>query len=321
MRMVRYAVCLHILFLFLSCSTDEKETGPALPQTITLNGKQQRDTVFLQYDIPEKTIRAQRSGKLERLVEGPVFKKNNLLVQFDDYDAFVELSGEKEALKEDLVNHIDNIPANLQPIEKKWRDFSNKLTPDKMVPPLPAFEYKEEAEFLEDVRIAENYNALHKKELAIQTYFQLSTEDGFITRAHAHTDQYVKKNQALLSYHPKRIQVTAEAAFPLSKPIRKQITTDLLVRMPVENPKPVHTEASKVIYQLTATQKLDPRICPKYVIINHDQHVFRVPEEFVGKDKKVIILTNNGTVKQAVYARNGMYLVYSREKSIRIKRP
>lgn len=322
MRIDRYAVFLPILFMLFSCSSEDgKETGPSLPQTLTLNGKQQRDTVFLHFDIPEKIVRAQRSGKLERLIEDPAFKKNNLLVQFDDYDAFVELSGEKEALKEDLANHISNLPKNLQPVEKKWRDFSNKLTPDNVMPALPAFEYKEEAEFLEDVRIREKYDALHKKELAIQHYFQLSTEDGFITKAHAHTDQYVKKNQALLSYHPKKITVTAEAAFPLSRSIRKQITMNLMIRIPVEQLKTGEHSASKAVYQLTLNQKLDPKICPKYVIINQDQHVFLVPKEFVGKDKKVIVLKENGTAKQTVYFRNGRNLVYSKEKSIRVQRP
>lgn len=322
MKIVRYAVFLQILFTLFSCSSgDEKETEPTLPQSITLNGKQQRDTVFLHFDIPEKTIRAQRSGKLERLVEDPAFRKDNLLVQFDDYDAFVELSGEKEALKEDLTNHMNNIPPNLKPVEKKWRDFSGKLTPDKMMPALPVFEYKEEAAFLEDIRIREKYDALHQKELAIQNYFQLSSEDGFITKAHAHTDQYVKKNQPLLSYHPKQIKVTAEALFPFSKSIRKQITTDLLVRLPVEKAKTLHTSSSKTVYLLTLNQKLDPQICPKYVIINQDRNAFRVPKDFVGKDKKVRILTENGIVKQAVYRKNSEYVVYSKENPIRVQRP
>ncbi|MNK01967.1 hypothetical protein D3C87_197830 [compost metagenome] len=322
MEIARYAVFLQILFILFSCSSEDGDkTGPALPQSITLNGKQQRDTVFLYFDIPEKTIRAQRSGKLERLVEDPAFKKNNLLVQFDDYDAFVELSGEKEALKEDLVNYLSNLPKNLQPVEKKWRDFSNKLTPDKLIPAFPPVEFKEEAAFLDELRIREKYEAIHKKELGIQNYFQLGTEDGFITKAHAHTDEYVKKNKPLLSYHPKKIKVTAEASFPFSKSIRKQITTDLLVRMPVEQAKPIQTSSSKDVYQLTLNQKLDPQICPEYVIINQDQHVFRIPKEFVGKDQKAAILKENGIVKQMVYYKNGEYFVYSKKKSIRVQRP
>nr|WP_294860302.1 hypothetical protein [uncultured Fluviicola sp.] len=320
MKAFRYVAFLPILFILFSCSgEDEKNLNDNSDNTIVLIGKQQRDTVFLDFSIPEKIIRAQRTGKLERLVENPEFKKNSLLVQFDNYDTFVELSGEKEGLKEDLTNLIDKFPKSLSPVEKKWRDFANKLVPDKVMPPFPTYEYKEEAGLIEDWKIEEKYKAIQKKELSIQNYFQLSKEDGFIIRVYAHTDDYVKKNSPLIAYHPKKIKVTANASFPLSRRIIGQIKTDLLVRIPVDQVTRTNFSSTKITYSLTLTQQLNPKICPKYVIINQEQNVFHVPEDFVGKDKKVKVVGESRPYQ--AYSKNGDYLIYSDATSLKIQRP
>lgn len=319
MKVVRFLVFLPILFV-LSCSGESDQNGiDSSDKTLTLSGKQQRDTVFLNFKIPEKIIRAKRTGKLERLVENPTFKKNGLLVQFDNYDAFVELSGEKEALKEDLTNQLNNrLPESLKPIEKKWRDFAGKLTPDKIMPEFPALEYKEEAAFIEEAMIREKYDKIQKKEAAVQNYFQLGPEDGFILKTYAHTDEYVKKNQPLISYHPKKIKVSAEAAFPLSKSIAKQIKSDFLIRIPVDQVKVISKSETVINYSLTLNQKLDPKICPKYVIINQDKNVFRIPKEFVGKDRKVIV--SGEKEKAQAYYKNGQYVIYSEKPTLKIQK-
>jgi hypothetical protein len=320
MKVIPFVFFLPVLSFLLSCSDDdEKSSNDDSNKIITLNGTQQRDTVFLTFNIPEKIIRAQRTGKLERLVERPEFKKNSLLVQFDDYDAFVELSGEKETLKEDLTDQLNNLPKALLPVEKKWRDFAGKLTPDKMTPGFPALEYKEEAAFLEEAKIEEKYRAIQQKEQALQNYFQLSTEDGFIVKAYAHTDEYVKKNKPLISYHPKKIKVRAVASFPLSKSIARQIKADLLVRVPVSQVKKVRISPTKITYTLTLNQKLDPEICPKYVIVNQDQNAFHVPKEFIGKGQKVSVIGKKDPFQ--AYHRNGKYLIYSDQSSLKIQRP
>lgn len=319
MKGFRVVVFLPILFVQFSCSSENDDNSTnSSDQIITLSGKQQRDTVFLSFIIPEKIIRAQRTGKLERLVENPEFKKNSLLVQFDNYDAFVGLSGEKEALKEDLTNQLDNLPKSLQPIEKKWRDFASKLTPDKMTPPFPSLEYKEEAGFIEEAKIPEKYQSIQKKEAAVQNYFQLSPEDGFIIKAYAHTDEYVTKNKPLISYHPKKIKVTAEAAFPLTKSIAKQIKTNLSVRIPVDEIKTIRKSPQEITYSITLNQKLDRKVCPKYVIINQDQNVFRVPKEFVGKGKKVIVSGEKKPLE--AYYKNGEYFIYSEKSTLKIQK-
>lgn len=319
MKIVPFVVFLSLLFIQASCSdVPEKSLNDSSQKTITLSGQQQRDTVFLTFSIPEKTIRAKRSGKLERLVENPEFKKNSLLVQFDDYDAFVELSGEKEALKEDLTNVINAFPQSLKPIEKKWRDFANKLTPDKITPAFPPLEYKEEAGVIEEAKIEEKYQAIQKKEAAVQNYFQLSPEDGFIIKAHAHTDDYVKKGSPLISYHPKKVKVRAEAVFPLTKSIVKQIKTNLSIRIPIDAIKTIRTSAGKITSLLTLNQRLDPKICPKYVIINQDQNVFHIPKEFVRKNKKVAVAGEK--TLQTAYYKNGEYLVYSDKPSLTVQR-
>ncbi len=319
MKIIPFVVFLSLLSIQASCSdAPEKNVNDASQKTITLSGKQQRDTVFLTFSIPEKTIRAKRTGKLERLVERPEFKKNSLLVQFDDYDAFVELSGEKEALKEDLTNVINTFSPSLKPIEKKWRDFANKLTPDKITPAFPTLEYKEEAGVIEEAKIGEKYLAIQKKEAAVQNYFQLSPEDGFMITANAHTDEYVKKGETLISYHPKKVKVRAEAIFPLTQSILKQIKSNLSIRIPVDAIKIIRTSAGRVTYSLTLNQRLDPKICPKYLIINQDQNAFRVPKEFVRKNKKAAVVGEKDL--QPVYYQNGNYVIYSEKSSLTIQK-
>ena len=318
MKNSRFAV-FFLLFILLSCSGEgDKNLHDNSGKSLTLTGTQQRDTVFLKFSIPEKTVFAARTGKLERLVENPEFKKNSLLVQFDNYDAFVELSGEKEALKEDLTNQLNNLPNSLQTVEKKWRDFANKLTPDRPMPDFPALEYKEEAGFMEEAKIQDKYNAIHKKELALQNYFQLSSEDGFIIKAFAHTDDNVKKSKALILYHPKKVSVTAEAAFPLTPAITKQIKSDLSLRIPVDQIRKNKASSQKITYTLTLNQRLDPKICPKYIIVNQEQNAFRVPKEFVGSQNMVQI--QGGKEQLKAYQKNGSYYVYSKESALKVQR-
>lgn len=323
MKILRFVVFLSTLSaLISSCSTEnEKEASDHLPDTITLTGTQLRDTVLLHFDFTQKTIRAKRTGKLERLIETPEFKKNDLLVQFDDYDSFVELSGEKESLKEELLGTVDHFPKALQPIEKKWRDFANKLSPDKMLPPFPEVQYKEEAGVLEEINLVGKYNSLLKKEAEIGNYFQLSPENGFIMERFAKSDDYVKKNQALIAYHPERLKVSASAAFPLTKNIQKQIHTDFAVRIPIDTQQVVKRNAHQITYLLKLNQPISAKVLPQHIIVNRDQHVFRIPKKYVGKDLKATIITSKGTEKRSTQLRNGEYLLYHTETSLQIQKP
>ncbi|WP_300665206.1 hypothetical protein [Fluviicola sp.] len=323
MKIIRFVVFLAILpTLTTSCSTEnEKDAPDHLPETMTLTGTQQRDTVLLKFDFTPKTIRAKRTGKLERLIETPEFKKNDLLVQFDDYDSFVELSGEKESLKEELLGKVDNFPKSLQPIEKKWRDFANKLSPDKMLPAFPEIQYKEEAGALEEIDLVSKYNSLLKKETEIRDHFQLAPENGFIMERFAKSDDYVKKNQPLITYHPEKLNVTASAAFPLSKNIQKQIHTDFIVRIPIDTQQIVKRNAHQIKYLLKLNQPIHAKILPKHIIVNRDQHVFRVPKNYVGKDLNAKVITSKGVEKKATHFRNGEYLLYDTETSLQIQKP
>ncbi len=323
MKILRLFVFLSLLSaLTNSCSTEsEKDVPNYLPATITLTGTQLRDTVLLHFDFTPKTIRAKRTGKLERLIETPEFKKNDLLVQFDDYDSFVELSGEKESLKEELLNTVNNFSKTLQPIEKKWRDFANKLSPDKLLPPFPTILYKEEAGVLEEINLVDRYNSLLKKEAEIGDYFQLSPENGFIMERFAKSDEYVKKNQALILYHPEKLNVKASAAFPLTKNIQKQIHTDFAVRIPIDTQQVVKRNAHQITYLLKLNQTISAKVLPKHIIVNRDQHVFRVPKNYVGKDSKATIITSKGTEKRSTHLQNGEYLFYHSETSLQIQRP
>lgn len=323
MKILRLVVFLPLLSTVItSCSTEnEKDAPDQLPETITLTGTQFRDTVLLHFDFTPKTIRAKRTGKLERLIETPAFKKNDLLVQFDDYDSFVELSGEKESLKEELLGTVNNFPKTLEPVEKKWRDFANKLRPDKMLPVFPEIQYKEEAGVLEEINLVSKYNSLLKKEVEIGDYFQLSSENGFIMERFAQSDDYVKKNQSLISYHPEKLKVTASAAFPLTKKIQNQIHTDFMVRIPVDTQQVVKRNAHQITYLLKLNQPISAKILPQHIIVNRDQYVFRVPKNYVGKDSKATITTSKGTEKRSTYLQNGEYLLYHTETSLQIHRP
>lgn len=322
MKFCRYVVFLSILLNLPACSTeDENNSNKNTSTTLTLSGNQQRDTVFLNFDIPERIISAQRTGKLERLVENPEFKKNSLLVQFDDYDAFVEISGEKETLKDEITNAFNNAPKSLQAIEKKWRDFAKKMSPDKLIPPFPSFEYKEEAEFIDKTQIQEIYQTILKKELSINNYFQMSKEDGFITKVYAHTDDNVKKNTPLIAYHPKKAKVTAKANFVLTKSIQQKIETNFAVRTPVLGEHVLKREDHQITYGITLSEKVTLKNLPKYFIINLDENLFTIPKEFLGANNSVLLVSNQGTTKRKVTFKNGAYVLSESENSITIKRP
>jgi hypothetical protein len=291
------------------------------PKTLKIAGQQQRDTIFLHFNILEKSILAQKTGKLERLMEGPDFKKNDLLVQYDDYDAFVELSGAKESLKEEITNQVINFPKSLQPVADKWRNFAASFSPDKMIPKFPKMEYKEEVGFIESTTILEQYQSLQKKEVAIKNYFQVSSEAGFITETLAKSTDYVKKNKVLIHYQPKKITVVAKADFPLTSKIQTQIATNFSIRVPIEKNQILQKKEKQINYLLTLNQKIDPKMCPKYVIINQDQNSFTIPKEYIGADGTVLLSSKNGTQKEKVSKKNGAYFLSRSESTIEIKKP
>ncbi|AEA42696.1 hypothetical protein [Fluviicola taffensis] len=322
MKFCQFIVFLPILLNLSACSTeDENGSNEKTPNRLTLSGNQQRDTVFLDFDIPERIILAQRTGKLERLLENPELKKNSLIVQFDDYDAFVEISGEKETLKDEITNAFNNAPKSLQAIEKKWRDFANKLSPDKLMPNFPKIEYKEEAEFIEKTQIQEIYQTIIKKELSIKNYFQVSKEDGFITKVYAHTDDNVKKNTPLISYHPKKATVTTKASFILTKSIQQKIETNFAVRTPVLGEHILKKEDHQITYAITLREKVTPKNLPKYFIINLDENLFTVPKEFVGANNTVLFVSDKGTIKRKVKYKNGTYFFSESKNTITLQRP
>lgn len=323
MKQLQFVVFLAFLsILAVSCSA-ENETDPSdnIPQTVTIPGNQQRDTVFLHFDFREKIIRAQRSGKLERLIEKPEFSKNSLLVQFDDYDAFVALSGAKESLKEALQDKIDQFPKALQPVEKKWQDFAGKLGPDKTLPAIPAYQYKEEAGFLEEIRLTEQYNDLLKKEAEIRNYFQLSPETGLLIETFAKSGDYVRKNQPLISYHPKKVNVTATASFKLTKNIQHQLETNFVVRLPGDSIRILKRASGEIQYRFNLIQKINPKMMPAYFIVNQDQHMFIIPEKYVGKDRKVTVETADGTEQKTASLKNQEYVLFSTERALTVRRP
>ncbi|MDR0802846.1 hypothetical protein [Fluviicola sp.] len=323
MKQIQFVVFLAILsVLTTSCST-KNETDPSdnIPQMITISGNQQHDTVFLHFNFRQKTIRAQRTGKLERLIEKPEFTKNSLLVQFDNYDAFVALNGEKESLKEELLGKINLFSQALQPVEKKWQDFASKLRPDKVLPAIPTYQYKEEAEFLEGINLTERYNNLLEKEAEIKNYFQLSTENGFLTETFAKSGDYVKKNQSLIKYHPKEISATADASFKLTKNIQNQLKTHFIVRLPCDSLRVLKYSSGEIQYLLNLNQKINPKMVPRYFIVNQDQYAFIIPEKYIGKDKKVTIETDKGTEQKTASLRNKEYVLFSMEKALIIRRP
>ncbi|WP_343748051.1 hypothetical protein [Fluviicola sp.] len=323
MKQIQLVVFLAILFILAtSCSAEnEKDPSDQLPQTITIAGIQQRDTVFLHFDLKLKTIRAQRTGKLERLVEKPEFSRNSLLVQFDDYDVFVALSGEKESLKEELLNKIDQFSPALRPVDKKWREFANKIGPGNLLPALPAYQYKEEAGALEEIHLADKYNALLKKESEIRNYFQMSTESGFIVESFAKSGDYVRKNQPLISYHSKKVNVTADASFKLTKKIQSQLETNFVVRLPGDSLRIIKRTPQQIRYVLNLKQKINPKMIPGYFIINQTEHVFIIPEKYVGKEQKVKVVTAKGIKRMTASSRNGEYVVFSPERALTVERP
>lgn len=323
MNQITFIVFLAISFaLTTSCSAeDEENAADQLAQTITVPGIQQRDTVFLRFDLREKRILAQRTGKLERLIEKPDFPKNSLLVQFDDYDAFVALSGEKESLKEELLNNIDQFSPALRPVDKKWRDFANKLGPDKILPVMPAYQYKEEAGTLEEMHLTDKYNALLKKETEIRNYFQMSTESGFVLKTFAKSGDYVKKNQPLMSYHAQKVTVTADATFKLTKTIQKQLETNFVVRLPGDSIRMIKRTPRQVTYLMSLRQKIDPKIMPAYFIINRDEHVFIIPGKYIGKGSQVKVVTAKGTETRTTTLRNGEQVLFGQEKVMTVERP
>lgn len=304
------------LLLFSSCGSELNKDDSKPSTTQTIYGKQYRDTVFLDYTFFEKTVRAQQEGKIERLLESPTFNQKNLLVQYDDYEEFVVLSGGKEALKEKILVAVQNFPEPMKPIKKKWSDFAQSITPGKILPSFPSFQYKEEAGTIWELKIIDEYNELLKQEHAIQDYFQMSTEAGILTERYAKSGDYVKKNSKLLSYIPRKTTINAHASFEITSEDRKQIETNLAIHLPLEDIRLKQLTKNNVSFNASLTQKITIKNLPAYFIITRNVFEFEIPAELVNADETITIVTEKGLVKKKIHKQKNTFVHFDQKNQV-----
>lgn len=315
MRFRLHLFCSSVILLIISsCTSDSGNNPKADLSSISLQGKQCRDTVSLHYNFTEKTIRAQEEGKIEHLFDGSTFDKKILLVQFDDYDAFVSLSGNKEALKEKILASTQKFPESLNPIKKKWTDFAQNLSPEKTLPPFPSFQFKEEAGAMWEANIIDEYNALILQERAIGNHFQLSTEAGVLVKRFAKSGDNVKKNARLLTYIPQKSIVIAQSNFDLSPDDQKQIASNLEVRLPLDVLSEKTHSKNNLHLQVNLTQKITIKNLPSYFIIPRQLFEFDIPASAVDSNGKITLQTGE-TTKTVVVQKTSRGYTYKSQKS------
>lgn len=306
------------LFIIYGCNNPSAKPVAQKPNTITIDGKKITDTVLLSFHIPRHTIYNDQSGKVERIVEKKFVSKNELLVQFDNYDEFVNLSGEKETYKDDLSTAINQLPKELTNLKQKWEEFEKAITPDKLLPPFPTVQFREESDWVLRRKLSEKYNKLLTVEKKIRNYFITAPFEGNILKTYVKQGDFIEKNTkiALIQAAKGEVCFVSKSNFEgisknaLYQSLSKQLKTELIAWE--KQRKDTICMKFRSLAPITKT--------PKKILLQKTDYAFEIPSEFISKNNMVVYEVNGIKQNHKIVTIDGNSYLYCSEKQITLIR-
>lgn len=172
--------------------------------------------------VPEKTtpVAFKVGGTLENgeedFLKGMKFRKNQLLFQVNNYDAFVKMQGSKQALKEKLNAQLSKLSGTSQ---ERWKNFTASLEPVSLIADLPTAQTAEERELIQN--ISEDHQQIKRQEAGMSAYFYIAPFDGIVIERSVKEGEHVAPKQTVAQIaRPGKMLVKCKA------PAQKDIPMD-----------------------------------------------------------------------------------------------
>ena len=147
--------------------------------------------------VPAKTIDVvfNVAGVLENgeinFQKGMKFRKNQLLFQVNNRDAFLKMLSGKKALKLEVENMMQEMGSGFPAEKNKWIAFTASLGPETLIDDFPQVKTAEEQKLVNEKVIQETYQKVKKQESAMSDYFYIARFDGIVY------DRFVKEGQKI----------------------------------------------------------------------------------------------------------------------------
>lgn len=174
--------------------------------------------------VPEKTtaVAFEVGGTLENGEEdfrkGMKFRKNQLLFQVNNYDAFVKMQRSKQALKEKLNAQLAKLDGSSQ---EKWKIFTASLEPVSLVADLPTAQTAEERELIQS--ISKDHQQIKQQETGMSAYFCIAPFNGIVIERSVQEGEHVVPKQTVA-----QIARAGKMLVKCKAPAQKDIPTDAI---------------------------------------------------------------------------------------------
>lgn len=147
------------------------------------------------------TVAFQVGGKLEKgqvpVTEGAEVKKDQLLFQINNREAYAEMTRKKTVFAEKMAGLMTEIEQRFPSEKWKWLRFAEELKPRYTLPEMPKFASSDERYFMMQHAVLSEFAALQQAELHMVRYFYLAPFDGIIRKITCQPGDLVRPNQAV----------------------------------------------------------------------------------------------------------------------------
>ena len=128
------------------------------------------------------------------------FKKDQLLFRIDNRKQFIELVEKKKELADFLKTLKPEIELKFPKEIEKWNRFIEELAPSKLFPKNVEIKSISEKTFLNEKGYFTAFDHLKKRELEMEKYFYLASEDGEIQLLNKQEGNNIKSNEIVAKY-------------------------------------------------------------------------------------------------------------------------
>lgn len=126
--------------------------------------------------------------------KGQKFRKNQLLFQVNNREAFEKMLADKTTLKQKIDEILDLVPSSEK---EKWEAFSVSLGPASLIAAFPEISNPQEKQLITSQNIEKDYQKIKKQEAAMADYFYIAPFDGKILELYAPVGIKLLKNESV----------------------------------------------------------------------------------------------------------------------------
>lgn len=168
----------------------EEAPAPPTMKALQWNGTVQPEKVT---DVVFKVGGTLENGE-ENFQRGSRFRKNQLLFQVNNREAFLQMMEDKTSLQEKLKASLPDFETSAS---GKWNAFFVSLGPASLVADLPASLSAEEQKMIASKGIAAAYQHIKQQEKGMSDYFYIAPFDGILYERTAKAGGKIRKGEVV----------------------------------------------------------------------------------------------------------------------------